>query len=264
MSGAMNLSSEKTTRRTFLTRTVTTTGATVIAIGVGGPLLASAVSKPSSGDGLRYAMVIDTRKCLEKGDCKDCALACHKVHNVPEIAGKAHEVKWIWKEDFNHAFPEQEHDFLPKHLKGQKLPVLCNHCENPPCVRVCPTTATWKRDDGIVMMDMHRCIGCRYCTVACPYGSRSFNWMDPRPHIKELDPAFPSRTKGVVEKCNFCAERLIKGEPPACVAACKNGAMAFGDIRDENSDVRKALAKAGFTIRRKLGLGTVPHVFYIV
>jgi len=248
-----------TTRRSFLTAT----GATVIAIGVGGPLLASVLTS-DEGDGERWAMVIDTRKCLEAGDCEDCMAACHKIHNVPSIPEPAHEVKWIWKEDFHHAFPEQEHEFLPKHLAGRKVPVLCNHCESPPCVRVCPTTATWKREDGIVMMDMHRCIGCRYCTVACPYGSRSFNWMDPRPHIEELDPVFPTRTKGVVEKCNFCAERLVDGKTPACVEACPNGAIQFGDIRDEASPPRKALEAAGFIIRRKLGLGTSPHVFYIV
>ena len=263
MTDAMNLSSEKTTRRTFLTRTVTGTGAMVIAIGVGGPLLASAMSKPGSGDGPRHAMVIDTRKCLEKGDCKECALACHKVHNVPEIAGKAHEVKWIWKEDFNHAFPEQEHDFLPKHLAGQKLPVLCNHCENPPCVRVCPTTATWKRDDGIVMMDWHRCIGCRYCVAACPYGSRSFNWRDPRPYIDEINADFPTRSRGVVEKCTFCDERLAQGQMPACVEACEDKCLVFGDLEDPGSEVRRLLEKR-HAVRRKAGLGTQPEVYYLV
>jgi molybdopterin-containing oxidoreductase family iron-sulfur binding subunit len=210
-------------------------------------------------------MVVDTRKCLREKGCEDCAARCHAVHNVPDIDSPAHEVKWIWKEQFHRAFPEQEHEFVPEHLKDQSLPVLCNHCDSPPCVRVCPTAATWKRDDGIVMMDMHRCIGCRYCTVACPYGSRSFNWMDPRPHIEgELDPGFPTRSKGVVEKCNFCAERIAVGKAPACVKACKEGALLFGDLSDPESDVRKALKRSGYTIRRKPGLGTVPHVFYIV
>jgi molybdopterin-containing oxidoreductase family iron-sulfur binding subunit len=262
----MNTPSQKTTRRTFLTKT----GATVIAIGVGGPLLARAITEPGEEDGPRYAMVIDTRKCIEQDGCRDCRLACHKVHNVPSIPGPQHEMKWIWKESFHHAFPDQEHEFVPKQLVGQKIPVLCNHCDNPPCVRVCPTTATWQREDGIVAMDMHRCIGCRYCTVACPYGSRSFNWLDPREYLppeSELNPDFPTRTKGVVEKCNFCSEILARegaDAKPACVTACKAGAMKFGDIHDEKSDVRVALAEAGFTIRRKPGLGTHPHVFYIV
>jgi Fe-S-cluster-containing dehydrogenase component len=91
--------------------------------------------------------------------------------------------------------------------------VLCNHCENPPCVRACPTQATFKREsDGIVLMDFHRCIGCRFCMAACPYGSRSFNFRDPRPFIEEHQQSIPTRMKGVVEKCNFCAERLAVGE----------------------------------------------------
>jgi len=256
----MTPTNERPTRRTFLTKT----GATVIAIGVGGPLLASAVSTSDEGDGPRWGMVVDTRKCVARADCRECVAACHLAHNVPDIPEPAHEVKWIWKEDFEHAFTEQEHEYVPAFLRERQLPVLCNHCENPPCVRVCPTTATWKRDDGVVMMDMHRCIGCRYCTVACPYGSRSFNWKDPRPYIEKLDPVFPTRTKGVVEKCNFCAERLARGERPACVEKCREGALTFGDIRKESSPVRKALNDAGFTIRRKAGLGTGPHVFYIV
>ena len=94
--------------------------------------------------------------------------------------------------------------------------VMCNHCENPPCVRACPTNATFKREsDGIVLMDFHRCIGCRFCMAACPFGARSFNYRDPRPFIKEVNTKFPTRMKGVVEKCNFCAERLAEGLLPA-------------------------------------------------
>jgi molybdopterin-containing oxidoreductase family iron-sulfur binding subunit len=136
---------------------------------------------------------------------------------------------------------------------------------------VCPTQATWKREDGIVMMDMHRCIGCRYCIVGCPYGSRSFNWRDPRPNLKRdengepvTNPDFPTRTKGVVEKCNFCADRMAKGEKtPSCVAQCPHGALVFGDVNDPNSEVRKILREQ-YTLRRKVSLGTKPHVFYIL
>jgi len=141
--------------------------------------------------------------------------------------------------------------------------VLCNHCDNPPCVRVCPTQATWKRDDGIVMMDWHRCIGCRYCVVGCPYGSRSFNWRNPRPFVKELNPEFPTRTKGVVEKCTLCEERLAAGLAPACVEACKVKALTFGNLADPESDVRKLLATR-YAIRRKPELGTHPELYYLV
>ncbi len=142
-------------------------------------------------------MVIDLKKCLAKEDCKLCIDACHKTHNVPDFGNKKDEIKWIWKEEYEHAFPDKENYYLKEELKHSKVPLLCNHCDNPPCTKVCPTKATWKREnDGIVMMDWHRCIGCRYCMAACPYGSRSFNWRDPRTHIKEISDDFPTRTKG--------------------------------------------------------------------
>ena len=111
-------------------------------------------------------------------------------------------------------------------------------------------------------MDFHRCIGCRFCMAACPYGSRSFNFRDPRQFIEETNKEFPTRMKGVVEKCNFCAERLAAGKQPACVEA-SDGAIAFGDLSDPHSEVRELL-KHNYTIRRKQGLGTEPSVYYIV
>jgi Fe-S-cluster-containing dehydrogenase component len=213
--------------------------------------------------GTRWAMVIDSKKCLEAGDCTKCLDACHLAHNVPAIDNRAHEVKWIWKEPFEHVFPSLQTDYPPDALRDKPVMVLCNHCDNPPCVRVCPTQATWKRSDGIVMMDWHRCIGCRYCVAGCPYGSRSFNWGDPRPSIARITPDYPTRSKGVVEKCTFCEERLAKGEPPACVAACQDKALVFGNLSDPESEVR-SLLRSHFTIRRKPELGTRPAIYYIV
>ncbi len=211
----------------------------------------------------RLAMVIDPRKCLEKDGCTDCIGACHAVHNVPPIDDPRHEVKWIWKEKFSGAFPDQEAEYVDEALTSKPVLVFCNHCDNPPCVRVCPTQATWRRDDGIVMMDWHRCIGCRYCVAGCPYGSRSFNWVDPRPFLKSPTPDFPTRTKGVVEKCTFCDERVAKGQQPACVEACKEKALVFGDLNDPDSAVRQTL-RARFALRRKAGLGTRPAIHYLV
>jgi [DsrC]-trisulfide reductase subunit O len=211
----------------------------------------------------RWGMVIDTRKFQSEEDLKPMIEICNKIHNVPQFDNPRHEIKWIWSEEFENDFPMQEQEaFLNDRLKHMSFLTLCNHCENPPCVRVCPTKATFKREDGIVIMDFHRCIGCRFCMAACPYGSRSFNFRDPRPFIKELNLKFPTRTKGVVEKCNFCAERLAVGEIPACVEVSK-GALAFGDLDDPESEVRKLLRK-NYTIRRKPALGTGPSVFYIV
>ena len=210
-----------------------------------------------------WAMVVDTRKIKSEKDLVPLFEACHKIHNVPDMPIKRHEVKWIWPEQFDHAFPDLHSEFTSNKLHHTIFPVLCNHCENPPCVRVCPTKATFKREsDGVVVMDYHRCIGCRFCLAACPYGARSFNFLDPKEYIKEINLKFARRTKGVVEKCNFCEERLAEGIIPACVEA-SNGILAFGDLYDPNSDVRKLIAE-NFTIRRKIHLGTSPAVYYIV
>jgi len=209
----------------------------------------------------RWAMVVDMKR-MDAATARDCIEACHRVHNVPDIDDPRSEVKWIWLEPFDRAFPLQNHEHTADPLTEQPFLVFCNHCDNPPCVRVCPTKATWKRDDGIVMMDQHRCIGCRYCMAACPYGSRSYNWKDPRPFIKSRNTEYPTRSGGVVEKCNFCAERLAQGLMPACVEASK-GALVFGDLADPASKVREIL-RSRYTIRRKLSLGTEPSVFYMV
>jgi molybdopterin-containing oxidoreductase family iron-sulfur binding subunit len=210
-------------------------------------------------------MVVDLEKCRRRDGCVDCIDACHRVHNVPHLENEKDEVKWIWREGYRQAFIDQEHEgeLIRKDLQDLGILVFCNHCDNPPCVRVCPTKATWKREDGIVMMDWHRCIGCRYCVAACPYGSRSFNWRDPKPFINEIDPTFPHRTRGVVEKCTFCDERLAAGKLPACVEVCPEKALAFGDLEDPHSEVR-ALLHDRFAIRRKPYLGTQPQVYYLV
>jgi len=212
----------------------------------------------------RWAMAIDVKKCLAAKDCRDaCIHACHETHNVPDLGNKKDEVKWIWRETGGHLFPSQLDEYRGAELARQTIPALCNHCANPPCTRVCPTGATFKRGDGIVVMDPHRCIGCRFCMAACPYGSRSFNWKDPRPYVVKINPDYPTRTKGVVEKCTFCDERLAQGKPPACVAACPCGALAFGDLKDEKSLVVKLL-RENYSIRRKPELGTEPAVYYVV
>lgn len=209
----------------------------------------------------RWGMVIDTRQFQSPEDLEPIIEACHAIHNVPHIENKNHEIKWIWEEEYEHAFTDTDHEYINDRFKHLPFLVLCNHCDDPPCVRACPTKATFKREDGIVLMDFHRCIGCRFCMAACPYGSRSFNFRDPRP-IENQNPNFPTRMKGVVEKCNFCAERLAVGKMPKCVEV-SNGAIAFGDLDDPNSNVRNLL-KENYTIKRKPTLGTKPSVFYIV
>lgn len=254
------------TRRTFLKY------AGLAALGVGaaaaGPAMASylpeyRVEKPDDKalSAKRWGMVVDTRQFHKAEDYRPLIAACNSIHNVPDIKGKQ-DVKWIWSDSFHHTFPQLFDEFQKHEVEEKPYLLLCNHCENPPCVRVCPTQATYKRDDGIVMMDMHRCIGCRFCMAACPFGARSFNFQDPRPFLVTQNPEYPTRMKGVVEKCTFCFERLGHGLMPACVEA-SGGKLIFGDLGDPNSAVRKALAE-NYTIRRKPELGTNPSVFYII
>jgi Fe-S-cluster-containing dehydrogenase component len=260
-------------RRSFLKRV----GYTALGVGCAAPLMgaaAQAVSECAFGDSCsckprkQWGLVIDIAKCRSAEVQKACSEACHKTHNVPTIDNAKDEVKWLWSEAFENAFPDEAHPHTAADLKAQPVLVTCNHCTNPPCVKVCPTEATWKRkQDGLVMMDMHRCIGCRYCIAACPYGARSFNWRDPRPYLNEINPQYPTRTKGVVEKCNLCEERLRDDKLPACVeAACKaagEGAMVFGDLNDPQSEISRLLSQK-HSICRRYSLGTGPNVFYIV
>jgi len=232
--------------------------------GVSSPTVASAPQIATPLVGSRWAMVVDVSKWAM--DAKDCIEACNREHNIPQFKDPKEEIKWIWDETFDKVFADDTNQYMSADLKEMHLPVLCNHCDNPPCVRVCPTRATWKDEsNGIVMMDMHRCIGCRFCVAACPYGSRSFNWKDPRLGLdmEHLSSSFPTRTRGVVEKCTFCYERLAKGLMPACVEASKNRALIFGDMGDPNSEVRR-LVESHYTLVRKPNLGTRPQVYYII
>jgi molybdopterin-containing oxidoreductase family iron-sulfur binding subunit len=216
--------------------------------------------------GVRLGMVIDMRRFVENPRLLNNAIAaCNLVHNIPQIDNSKSEIKWLWKAPFTSVFPEQSAYHSAGNVENTSFAVLCNHCDDPPCVRACPTQATFKiPGNGIIAMDYHRCIGCRFCMAACPYGARSFNWEDPRPYIKKYNPDFPTRMRGVVEKCNFCGERLALGQEPACVEACKGtGAMVFGDLNDPKSEIRRLLDKE-FTIQRNASLGTKPSVFYIV
>jgi molybdopterin-containing oxidoreductase family iron-sulfur binding subunit len=254
-------------------RTLLKAAAVGAAIGIGGgasyglaaigPEKEEFKQRKGAKQGKRWGIVIDTRKFRTHEDFRKVIEACHSIHNVPEeLPNPKEEIKWIWKDEFKHVFPTQENPYLAERLEKGEFILLCNHCDNPPCVRVCPTKATFQREDGVVMMDFHRCIGCRYCMAGCPFGARSFNFRDPAPYIQNKNPEYPARMRGVVEKCTLCYERLQEGKQPACVEASE-GAMVFGDLADPNSEIRKIL-REHYTIRRKVDLGTEPSVFYIV
>lgn len=227
--------------------------------------------------GTRWGILINQRTFAENpGLAQKAIAACHQTHNVPDFQNKKDEIKWIWETGYENAFPNESQEFRNEEVHNNKIIVMCNHCDNPSCVRACPTKATYKQADGVVAMDYHRCIGCRFCMAACPFGSRSFNWRDPRGKDektgrffidrKNFNPDFPTRMRGVVEKCNLCVERLAKNQKPRCVEVCEEAgtnAMVFGDLNDAHSEIREVL-RTNFTIQRKPELGTKPSIFYIV
>ena len=218
----------------------------------------ASASETASSNGRKWAMLIDQSKCT---GCGYCVMACRAHNDVPP------DITW--------------NPVLEAGQVGDKkvyLPRPCMHCAKAPCVDVCPVKASTYRPDGIVMMNYDRCIGCRYCEVACPYGARSFNWKQ----FTGANPAIPEwgeaevarRPRGVVEKCSFCYQRIDRGlalgltpgvdddATPACVVACPVGARMFGDLADPDSNVSTLLRnRASYRLREELG--TSPHVFYL-
>jgi len=251
-------------RRDFL-KFLGITGVAGIGATLGGVLIGKGehiLKEVQTSGKVRWAMAIDTRVFKTEEDFQKVIQACHRAHNVPSIPDPLREVKWIWVDTFERAFPTIENQYISDDIKKRKFLLLCNHCDNPPCVRVCPVKATFKRHDGVVVQDMHRCIGCKFCMAACPYGARNYNFYPPREFLKDINPEYPTRTLGVVEKCTFCYERIDEGKLPYCVEASE-GKIYFGNLNDPKSSVREAIAK-NIVIVRKPELTTKPMVFYII
>ncbi len=177
----------------------------------------------------RYALVIDSRKCI---NCKACVVACRAENRVP----LGHSRNWI---------SEERRGTWPRLLAAFE-PEQCHHCANPSCVRVCPTGASFQRDDGIVLVNDGHCIGCRYCIVACPYNAR-----------------FYREDRGVAEKCTFCVERVDRGEPPACVETCPSKVRLFGDVTDPNGPLQQLIARREFRVK-KPQTGNGPQIYYLL
>lgn len=236
-----------TSRRDFVTRAGSAAGVAAIAPGVflSAPAAAKPADQPVTGD-KRWGILIDTNKCAS--GCDACVTAC-KTENG-------------WGETETKSTPEQQSQWIRKvEIKNKAtgfaktLPLMCQHCETAPCADVCPTGASFRRADGIVLVDKHICIGCRYCMMACPYKARSFIHED----LHDQKPWAP-RGKGTVESCTLCVHRVDEGGTPACVEACtgdNHKAMIFGDLHDENSEISQALKQHdSVEIRADLDLNT--------
>ena len=233
-------------RRSFLGKLAAASGV-AIAPGIMLHQVARARSpeEPAS-DQQRWGILINANRCAE--GCNACVTACEHEYGWGKSSG----------DNEKHSRPDQRAQWIrivkvTDKMTGhtRRMPVMCQHCETPPCVDVCPTGASMKRADGIVLVDKHICIGCRYCMMACPYKARSFiheNLHDQRVNAP--------RGKGTVESCTMCVQRVDAGKQPVCVEACPD-AMLFGDLMDPGSAISQELAKhGGEQIRADLGLNT--------
>lgn len=207
--------------------------------------------------GRSWVMVIDLAKCR---NARMCMASCQGAH---QLRPEQHHINVLQMQDAAHTQPY----FMPK---------PCYHCDNPPCVKVCPVDATFKRQDGIVLIDNERCIGCRFCISGCPYSARVFNWFEPIDADKHKDEVYNvelnvPQKKGTISKCLFSADRLRLGELPYCVSSCPNGVYYFGDMNEDvvvNGTTKEAVRfselirdNAGYTVHEELG--TKPRVYYL-
>ncbi len=214
----------------------TSTRREAISIAVGGAMTATALAllpqeadAASGATNVQYGMIIDTRRC---SGCHACSVACKSEFDVPLGVTRS----WVEYTEKG-TFPDVSRSFLPR---------LCNHCSEPQCVDVCPTGATFKREeDGIVVVDPEICIGCKYCLQACPYDARFINPVT-----------------GAADKCDFCLHRVSKGVAPSCVNTCQGQARIFGDLNDPHSEISKVLNDNRVSVLRP-EMGTKPNVFYI-
>jgi len=224
------------------------------------------IKDPQPIEGVQFAYVLNIGRCI---GCRKCVYACMKENNL----SRDPQVQYIRVMKLPRGSMDLEeavHDY-PKEEAGDEnsyyMPVQCQQCENPPCVKVCPVKATWKEKDGPVVIDYNWCIGCRYCAAACPYHARRFNWTQPRISGSEINPDMGylsnrPRYMGVMEKCTFCLHRVRIGRYPACVEACPTGARKFGDMNDPDSEVRQIIKKERVYVLKQ-DLKTLPRFYYV-
>jgi len=235
-------------RRDFLAMSMAALGAVLLAPGIRVIEIAGArAPEQAASTHVRWGLLIDTNKCAS--GCDDCVKACATENAIKSCGHPRTDAQWIRKLELKDLRSGRRHS----------LPVMCQHCEHPPCVEVCPTGASFKRADGIVLVDRHICIGCRYCMMACPYKARSIVFED----VADQNPDVP-RGRGCAEACTLCVHRVDREQQPACIEACAKAghdAMIFGDLNDPQSEIAQRVAKYASTqIRADLQLN--PGVRY--
>ncbi len=218
------------------------------------------ISKMLEKQGIKFEKLpLDKQNELLRNLRPPCVKACDLANNVPRMPDNPRFDCYMIRIIAAKATEDASWRFFP---------LMCQECEHPACVEVCPTKASYKRPDGIVVIDLHRCIGCRYCMVACPFNARTFTFMDPLEHLEKINPEVPVRKDGVPMKCEFCRwlidmERSegVKNPKPVCVQVCPYNALVFGNLKDPNSEVSK-IVRTSKVVRLRAGLGTDPKVFY--
>ena len=216
--------------------------------------------------GVLFGYALDLSRCI---GCRRCVYACVHENNQ----SRDPQIHWIRVLEMEKSkgieLTDSDPYYDPEKVPDEDhfyMPVACQQCTNPPCTRVCPVQATWQEPDGIVVIDYDMCIGCRCCMAACPYGARHFNWAEPTISAEELNPDMHvlgnrPRPVGVVEKCTFCIHRVRDGRYPACVEICPVGARKFGNLLDENSEIRYLMREKRVFVLKE-DLNTQPKFYY--
>jgi Fe-S-cluster-containing dehydrogenase component len=210
---------------------------------------------------------LDLSRCI---GCRRCVYACVKENNLSRHNPQTHWIRVLRLKKGNLINLEESDQYYdPPQVPEDGyfyMPVQCQHCQNPPCVKVCPVHATWKEPDGLVVVDYNWCIGCRYCMAACPYRGRTFNWSEPKVDKEDWNTSVHylgnrPRYRNVVDKCTFCIQRVRNGRYPACVEACPTGTRKFGNLLDPNSEIRYLIDHKR-VFRLKEDLNTEPKFYY--
>ena len=225
------------------------------------------ISTQEALPGTLWGYGLDLSRCI---GCRRCVYACVQENNTSRNKRQSQWIRVLRLKRGNlPTLDESEHYYNPSLVPEEGftyMPVQCQQCENPPCVKVCPVHATWKEPDGLVVVDYNWCIGCRYCMAACPYKGRLFNWGEPTIPQDEVNPSVHylgnrPRMKSSVDKCTFCIQRVRMGRYPACVEACPTGTRKFGNLLDPNSEIRYIIDHKR-TFRLKEDLNTEPKFYY--